>query len=454
MISDGYQNNCMTMANALFSIEYASVYNSVMKTRVSNSIFVGEILGQITMGLVCDYFGRKVALVATTLLIVVGSIIATAANASTLNGMFWMIIVARGIIGFGIGGEYPVSSTSAAEAANEAAQSLRAVLTIMVTEFPLAIGGPLSISIFLIVYEAASGLKHMSTIWRVYFGIGCVFPLIVFYFRLKLVTSKLYKNEAIKRRVPYVLVIRYYWRRILGTAGSWFVFDFVTYPNSIFSASIISEIVPDSATNLLKTGEWTLLLTSLAVPGVILGAYLYTKIGARNTQIIGFMGYIVFGLIIGCAYDKLVKIVPLFVIFYGIMNSLAQMGPGCMTIVASAESYATGVRGSLFGFSAAIGKVGAVVGTQTFTAIQTNLGKNWTFIIAAICGLVGVVVTFFCVPKLNGEDLMDEDARFHKFLVDNNWKGAFGNGEDTDSTIEDVEKVDTVVLSSKEIANP
>jgi hypothetical protein len=27
----------------------------------------------------------------------------------------------------------------------------------------------------------------------------------------------------------------------------------------------------------------------------------------------------------------------LFVIFYGIMNSLAQMGPGCMTIVASAE---------------------------------------------------------------------------------------------------------------------
>ncbi|KAK9320536.1 major facilitator superfamily domain-containing protein [Lipomyces orientalis] len=451
MISDGYQNNCMTMANALFSIEYKTAYTSTMKTRVSNSLFVGEIFGQIAMGLVCDYFGRKVALVATTLLIVIGSILATAAHGTSTTGMFWMIMVARGIIGFGIGGEYPVSSTSASEAANEAAQHLRAPITIMVTEFPLAIGGPLSISIFLIIYSAA-GIHHLSTIWRVYFGLGCIFPLVVFYFRLKLVTSKLYKEEAIKKRVPYLLVIRYYWKTLLGTAGSWFVFDFVTYPNSIFSATIISEIVPDSSSNLLKTGEWDLLLTSLAIPGVLVGAYLYTKIGARNTMILGFMGYIVFGLVIGCGYDKIVKIVPLFVIFYGIMNSLAQMGPGCMTIVASAESYATGVRGTCFGLSAAIGKVGAVVGTQTFTSIQNHLGKKWTFIIAAICGLVGVIITFFCVPKLNGEDLMDEDERFHKYLVANNWEGSFGDGESSDMNSEDIEKLDSIILSTKQIS--
>ncbi|KAK9342969.1 major facilitator superfamily domain-containing protein [Lipomyces starkeyi] len=86
-------------------------------------------------------------------------------------------------------------------------------------------------------------------------------------------------------------------------------------------------------------------------------------------------------------------------------------------------SYATGVRGTCFGLTAAIGKVGAVVGTQTFTSINDHLKTKWTLIIAAICDLVGVIITFFFVPKLNGEDLMDEDNRSHQYLIDRNWQG-------------------------------
>lgn len=33
--------------------------------------------------------------------------------------MFWMMIIARGVAGFGAGGEYPVCATSATEAADE-----------------------------------------------------------------------------------------------------------------------------------------------------------------------------------------------------------------------------------------------------------------------------------------------------------------------------------------------
>jgi len=36
--------------------------------------------------------------------------------------MFWMMVVARGIAGFGAGGEYPVCGTSATEAADETAK--------------------------------------------------------------------------------------------------------------------------------------------------------------------------------------------------------------------------------------------------------------------------------------------------------------------------------------------
>jgi hypothetical protein len=37
------------------------------------------------------------------MLIVVGGILATAAHGVTIDGMFWMLLVARGIVGFGVG---------------------------------------------------------------------------------------------------------------------------------------------------------------------------------------------------------------------------------------------------------------------------------------------------------------------------------------------------------------
>jgi MFS family permease len=145
-------------------------------------------------------------------------------------------------------------------------------------------------------------------------------------------------------------------------------------------------------------------------------------------MMIGFSGYLVFGLIIGCAYDQITKITALFVVFYGLMQSSGNMGPGDMLGLLSSESYATSVRGTCYGISAALGKVGAAVGTQAFTPIQTNLGKKWTFIIAAICGVVGVIVTYFFVPDIKGEDLAESDEKFRQYLIENGWDGEMGEG--------------------------
>lgn len=93
-------------------------------------------------------------------------------------------------------------------------------------------------------------------------------------------------------------------------------------------------------------------------------------------MMLGFSGYLVFGLIIGLSYEKITKITPLFVIFYGLMQSFGNLGPGDMLGLVSAESYATPVRGTCYGLSAAIGKAGAAVGTQTFTPVQQHLGKK------------------------------------------------------------------------------
>ncbi|KAI9826582.1 MAG: Plasma membrane permease, mediates uptake of glycerophosphoinositol and glycerophosphocholine [Thelocarpon impressellum] len=423
LISDGYQNNLMTMTNVVFKAEYPKEYTAAVSTRVSNALLVGQIIGQITIGLTCDYLGRKVAIVSTTLMIVLGGILATAAHGATIDGMFWMMTIARGIVGFGAGGEYPASSASATESANEYTLKQRGPVFILVTNLPLAFGGPLAVIVFLIVL-AITTEAHLSTLWRVCFGIGCLLPLTVFYFRLKMLNSKLYRRGAIKKSVPYKLVLRYYWKSLIGTCGAWFLYDFVIFPNGVFSGVIISSVVPDRS--IRRTAEYQLLLGSLALPGVLLGAYLCNRLGRKNVMMLGFVGYLVFGLIIGIAYDQLTKITPLFIVFYGLMLSSGNLGPGDMLGLLSSESYATAVRGTCYGISAAIGKAGAAIGTEAFLPIQRNLGKRWTFIIAALCGIAGVLVTYFFIPDISGADLSEEDERFRLYLVKNGWVGEMG----------------------------
>lgn len=242
-----------------------------------------------------------------------------------------------------------------------------------------------------------------------------------------MVSPKLFRKGAIKRKVPYWLVIKRYWRPLIGTCGAWFIYDFVTFPNGIFSGSIISSVIKDGS--IKKTAEFQLLLGAIALPGVFVGAFLCNRLGRKYTMMLGFSGYLIFGLTIGLSYDKITQIIPLFVIFYGLMQSFGNMGPGDMLGLVSAESYPTSVRGTCYGISAALGKTGAAIGTQAFTPIQTNLGKRWTFIIAAICGVTGILVTWIFVPDMTGKDLADEDKAFLEYLEEHEWHGDVGELE-------------------------
>ncbi|KZT68331.1 MFS general substrate transporter [Daedalea quercina L-15889] len=424
LVSDGYHNSLMTMTNVVFKKLYPTEYTSTVSTRVSNAMLVGEVIGQVIVGILCDRLGRKGGLMMTTLLIVIGAILCTAAHGAhgSPQGLFWFMTVARGVTGVGAGGEYPASSTSASEGANETSVSKRGPVFIMVTDLPLVFGGPLAVSVFLIVLSAA-GQTHLETIWRTV--------------RAQFDVSGIrvdYKNRVCKQRpcsagrVPYWLSIKRYWKALLGTGGTWFLFDFIFYPNGIFSASIISSVIKDG--DVKATAEWQLLLGAIALPGVFVGALLCNPLGRRNTMMLGFSGYVVFGLIIGCGYDRVTNIVPLFVVLYGLMTSMSNLGPGNMSLLTSAESYPTPIRGTFFGLSAALGKVGAAVGTGAFTPIQNNLGKRWTFIVAAIFGALGILVAYLFVPDKTGVDLSLEDTEFMQYLADNGWEGEVGITEE------------------------
>jgi hypothetical protein len=55
----------------------------------------------------------------------------------------------------------------------------------------------------------------------------------------------------------------------------------VTFPNGLFSGTIISSVIHDG--NIKRTAEWQLLLGAIALPGVFVGAMLCNPLGRRNT---------------------------------------------------------------------------------------------------------------------------------------------------------------------------
>ncbi len=80
------------MVNVLLAKEYPKQYTAAVKTRVSNALLVGEVLGQVVVGLTCDYYGRKFAIILTTAMIVVGGILATASHGATIAGYVYPFV--------------------------------------------------------------------------------------------------------------------------------------------------------------------------------------------------------------------------------------------------------------------------------------------------------------------------------------------------------------------------
>lgn len=100
------------------------------------------------------------------------------------------------------------------------------MLTAVATDFSIDLGFVFAGIIVLIVLAAYS-YKPSDGLWRVCFGIGLVLPVALLFVRLRLVNSTQYKKHAMKKQIPYLLVIKRYWKPMIGTSMAWFVYDFV-----------------------------------------------------------------------------------------------------------------------------------------------------------------------------------------------------------------------------------
>lgn len=107
--SDGYNAAVMSNLNLLLAVIYPDALSSDMKARLSNAFLIGMIVGMVGFGVVVDQLGRKTGAVLTTLILLLGIALSAGASGTSPLGLFWMLVVARGIAGVGAGGEYPVA---------------------------------------------------------------------------------------------------------------------------------------------------------------------------------------------------------------------------------------------------------------------------------------------------------------------------------------------------------
>lgn len=105
LFSDGYNAEIIGYMNPLFAQLHPDDFTSTIKTRLSNAYLIGEIFGMLFFGYTIDRLGRRTGIFFATLFLVLGVILATAAHGKNDLGMFWMMIVGRGIAGFGAGGK-------------------------------------------------------------------------------------------------------------------------------------------------------------------------------------------------------------------------------------------------------------------------------------------------------------------------------------------------------------
>ncbi|KAJ3087893.1 Plasma membrane permease, mediates uptake of glycerophosphoinositol and glycerophosphocholine [Physocladia obscura] len=432
LLSDGYQNNVFNSINVILGKLYSSSeYTSDTTSRIQNWYLVGAIIGQLLLGLVIDRLGRKTGLLITTICIILGTILsASAFPTNDPISMFWVLAVFRGLTGIGVGGEYPASSASASEAADETVAK-RGGVFILVTNLVLSFGGTLGLMIVLILL-AAFGTGNLAGVWRTAFGLGALLPLSVFYFRFKMGNSERFKGNAITRKVPYILAVRRYWKSLLGVAGCWFIYDFVVFPNGTFSGVIINNFVTDKSLNgLYQTFEWQLLLSLFSLPGVLLGSWCVDKIGRKYTMAIGFVLSGTFGLLLGGFYDQLQNQIGGFIVLYGLFLSSANFGPGDCLGLTAAESFPTSIRGVLYGLCAAIGKAGAAVGTAVLVPLRTSFatveqGNRAVFYLCGALGFLGAAWCLLFVTEFSKVTLESEDEAWKAYLKENGWEGNFG----------------------------
>ncbi|PYI17390.1 MFS general substrate transporter [Aspergillus japonicus CBS 114.51] len=421
--SDGYLQYVIGTVNTMLDKLYPDVYaGSTYSQNVSSIAFAGTVVGMLVFGYMSDHWSRtNTLMVSTVILFVFGALCAGAYGANgSLTGMFTALTVYRFFLGLGVGGEYPAGSVAAAESSGEMKKGQRHRWFILFTNFQLDLASVAS-SLVPMIVVLACGENHLRAAWRICLGLGVIPPLSLIYLRMKLKEPTEYTREKM-HKFPIWLIVKFYWKRWCAVSLIWFMYDFSTYSFSIYSSQWLSLIIGTNAPMWVTLG-WNTVINVFYLPGSALGAFLSDWYGPRNTLAGGVFVQGVIGLIMtGCyPYLDTNQYVAAFVVIYGIFLAMGEVGPGDNIGLCAAKTCATPIRGQYYGTAAAMGKVGAFVGTYVFPIIVKNAptaarkGQDPFYVSSALC-IFSAFLAYFCLPNISQDTITHEDVRFREYL--------------------------------------
>jgi PHS family inorganic phosphate transporter-like MFS transporter len=385
---------------------------------VTGSAILGAFLGALVFGRIADVFGRK-----KVYAIVAGIMIVGALASSMAPGFIWLV-VARFVLGLGIGGDYPVSAVLMSEYSNRQDRGRLVGLVFSMQALGLIVGPLVALALL------SSGLSHGLT-WRLMLGLGAIPAAAVLYLRAKMPESPRFKarvqgqtataaremaafsegviqvpvqvDEGTRRiSVRAFLTNSRMLTLLLGTAGAWFLFDYAYYGNTLSLPAILKQV--DASATLETKLLWTLgMFVVFAVPGYLLAVMRMDRIGHRRLQFIGFavMAVAFLGL---AAFRGLTTTVAPFLAVFGLSYFFIEFGPNTTTFVLPSEVFPVSMRTTGHGIAAGIGKLGAFVGVFLVPHLQRSIGLRGMLAVAGGSAILGYGLTSV-LPEPSGRTL-------------------------------------------------
>ncbi|GMN53418.1 hypothetical protein TIFTF001_022564 [Ficus carica] len=474
--TDAYDLFCISLVTKLLGRIYyqepGSPTPGTLPSSVSSAVngvaFCGTLSGQLFFGWLGDKMGRKRVYGMTLMLMVLTSVASGLSFGKDPNSVMATLCFFRFWLGFGIGGDYPLSATIMSEYANKKTRGAFIAAVFAMQGFGILAGGMVAIIVSAAfkakfpttAYEvnpAASIMPEADYAWRIILMFGALPALLTYYWRLKMPETARYTalvakdtkqaaadmSKVLQVVVPtkreeaeaeaavavaaagkdennFGLFSKQFLKRhglhLLGTTSTWFLLDIAFYSQNLFQKDIFSAIgwiPPAKEMSALEevykiARAQTLIALCSTVPGYWFTVGLIDKIGRFKIQLAGFffMTIFMFALAIPYHHWTLPSHRIGFVVMYSLTFFFANFGPNATTFVVPAEIFPARLRSTCHGISAASGKAGAIIGAFGFQYAEKWIGVRNTLIILGVINFLGVVFTFL-VPESKGKSLED-----------------------------------------------
>ncbi|KAG5219795.1 glycerophosphodiester transporter [Salix suchowensis] len=472
-----------TILTRIYGKEQLGSHN--YSTTISSLGFAGTVVGMLIFGYLSDKIGRKFGMVrmtesrsvhklirrqmSATAIVAFFSLLSAASSGAqgSFGGMLAMLGACRAsthfihpsfLLGIGVGAEYPCGSVSASEQSEQEGISRNAqhrwftlATSAYLPPFSRASYSELGyhvdsmidfgfvVSAFVpLVLFWIFGDNHLRAVWRISLGLGVVPAMAVFIWRLSMEEPDRYKKDSMKHaKVPYMLILRRYGVSLAAVSFTWFLYDFIVYPyvpplpsslrslhyrwKRLYGCCVGLGCCHQVVLSPAKYGPLSDPSSLFYMPGTLGGAFIVDYLGPKYTMITGLLAQAVIGFIMSGAYERLTNNVAAFAVVYGIFLSFGELGPGnCLGLLASKTS-PTAVRGQFYGIAAAVGKVGAFVGTWAFGGSDSVRGNTGPFWIGSGLAILSAIITFVFIKPLSHDGMEEEDRLFREYLEANGY---------------------------------